>query len=126
MYRYSAKIRIGGSVLNEVRKTNMSAAEVILLRRLHGADALAELKETGSDKAPHAEERQRLVKIYCNGESERRTKINFEQIFGPEHLELPNRLPEFIKGNVATPEIKALPPEVDVPEDEVSLEDLAG
>lgn len=96
MFRYTAKIRLGGAVTNEVRLSDLSAAEVMILRRLHGNDAVKELVETRSDRSQHADERMRLKLKYCGG-GERRTRLNFEHMFGPEHMDLPNRLPDFVK-----------------------------
>ncbi len=96
MYRYSAKIRISGSVMNEVRRPNMSAAEIMILRQLHGNDAVVDISESekADKKADHGKERERLKRRYL-GQSERRTKLNFATMFGPEHLPLPERLPDF-------------------------------
>lgn len=95
MYRYAAKIRIGGSVMNEIRKDNMSAAEVIILRQLHGNDAVLEIKET-KDNAEDKDEREDLrIKYVGANTSVERTRIDFNRMFGPDHVPLPKRLPEF-------------------------------
>ena len=96
MYRYTAKVRLGGSVTNEVMLKGVSAAEIMILRRLHGGDAIKDLQENKSDKSSHEDEREALKRKYCSS-SVNRTKLNFEQMFGPEHMDLPNRLPELEK-----------------------------
>lgn len=95
MFRYSMKVRLDGSVMNEVRRENVSAAEVILLRRLHGRDAVCDVKEIKSDKSEHAEERMTLQTRYAKPLMKLKPAITFEQLFGPEHMPLPNRLQEY-------------------------------
>lgn len=99
MYKYKAKIRIGGSVLNEVVKSNLSAPEVIILRHLHGSDAVLELEEIGqsrADRTSHHELRKELAEKYVyRGNNDARTKFSLEKLFGPENVPLPARLEEF-------------------------------
>lgn len=78
---YSGKLRLAGSVQNEVPKKDMSAAEVILLRHLHGDDAVVISKHEGDRRRSSNDERDRLIDLY--GE-----KIVTE-IFGPYFRELP-------------------------------------
>lgn len=126
MFRYSAKIRLSGSVLNEVIKENMSAAEVMILRRLHGNDALIGLQEVTSDKTPHEQELEYLKKTYCSS-SQNRTKINFEQMF-PEHIPLPNRLRDFdVKEEPEAPKMDSRTrSRTKVDDSVVSVSDIAG
>jgi hypothetical protein len=85
---YSAKIRLGGSVLHEVRKSGLSAAEVVLLRREHGPDAVAELTLIDDRHVGEAAERERLSKIY--GEKK------VEAVYGAP--DMPNRMPVHLAG----------------------------
>jgi hypothetical protein len=85
---YSAKIRLGGSVLHEVRKSGLSAAEVVLLRREHGPDAVAELTLIDDRHVGEAAERERLSKIY--GEKK------VEAVYGEP--DMPNRMPVHLAG----------------------------
>jgi hypothetical protein len=85
---YSAKIRLGGSVLHEVRKSGLSAAEVVLLRREHGPDAITELVLTDDRHIGEAAERERLAKIY--GEKK------VEAVYGAP--DMPNRMPVHLAG----------------------------
>lgn len=75
------KVRLGGSLLNEVRKDEMSAAEVIALRDIHGQDAIVDLYKVTSKKTDHAAERDRLAKLYG--------WPRIERLFGPAHQQLP-------------------------------------
>ena len=88
MQYYSAKIRLGGSVLHEVRKSGLSAAEVVLLRREHGPDAVAELTLIDDRHVGEAAERERLSKIY--GEKK------VEAVYGAP--DMPNRMPVHLAG----------------------------
>lgn len=85
MKLYSGKIRLAGNLLNEVPRIGLTAPEIIILRHIHGADAVVNIQETGSDKRPHGEERDRLAQAY-------NPKVVFD-LFGLEHRELPIELP---------------------------------
>lgn len=60
MHIYSAKIRLGGKLGNEIRKENITASEILILRSIHGDDAVTEIKHTGTAKRTDATERARL------------------------------------------------------------------
>lgn len=90
---YKGKIRLGGDMRNEVRKENLTAPEVILLKRIHGEDALTELEKTGSIKADHSAERQRLYIDYPTAINQDAKKHLVEELFGPNHVELPVTVP---------------------------------
>lgn len=65
MQLYSANVRLHGSLLHEVYKTDLTASEVIVLRVLHGDDAVADIVHTGQAKnRTDAEERARLTETY--------------------------------------------------------------
>ncbi len=102
---YDCKVRLSGSVLNEVPRTNVSAAEIFVLRGIHGEDAVVDItdakirqkeetaraKETGwAPKHPEARrqsaEREYLEFVY--GE-----KI-INELFGASFRSLPTKLAE--------------------------------
>jgi hypothetical protein len=90
MLTFNAKVRLSGSTQNEVRKEGLTAPEVILLRRIHGEDAVLEL-ERGPDVArDDYEERQRLQAVY--GESKQVAKL-VQDLFGAEFTPLPKTVP---------------------------------
>jgi len=65
MQMYKATIRPGGQVTHEVPRDNLTAAEVILLRHIHGDDAVLHLGRTKtSTKFKRDAERDRLVAAY--------------------------------------------------------------
>lgn len=120
MKYYDAKIRLKGNVQHEVNKTSLSAPEIIVIRRIHGSDAVVNITET--DVLPDyrfehekdeetgkveliekefdpIEERARLHDTYGAGlaalDDENKTTI--ERLFGGEHAPLIDELPEFKK-----------------------------
>lgn len=98
MRRYNVKIRLAGSVQNEILKNNIPAAEVMLLRRLHGFDAVHIIDELPNDKSEHDVVRADLEKTYGKAlEKLEPSPMTFEQIFGPSHMPLPGRLPDIEK-----------------------------
>lgn len=64
MKLYSAKIRLQGDVRDEVRKENLTKAELKVLKVIHGNDAIHDVVETGVAKRDEAAERDRLAVIY--------------------------------------------------------------
>jgi len=88
MQYFSARIRLGGLVHNEVPKHNLSAAEVVLLRREHGADAIVGIEMTGGHYLADFVEVERLRAIY--GENK------VEALFGPP--DMPRAIPQFLHG----------------------------
>lgn len=125
MKLYDCKVRLGGSLYNEVPKTGLTAAEIHILRHLHGNDAVADITEAGKNSTTQAQERERLIEVY--GDGLRGQQINktspaqaFSEIFG-----IAGRLPEAIEGAAkAKPKTAAAPvvEEPDAPEDETDLE----
>lgn len=70
MNLYKAKVRINGSLNNEVRKTGLTAAEIAILQRIHGKDAVIDVVEVGSvRKRTDRSERNRLAGLYPIGPS---------------------------------------------------------
>jgi hypothetical protein len=82
---YSCKIRLGGSVVNEVRKDSVTAAEIVLLQVLHGEDAVSEIIEAGEVTRSDAEERERLVAALYDADAVRAT-------FGVAAIPLPKEI----------------------------------
>lgn len=100
MYRYSCKVRLGGTVTNEVRKTDVTAPEIIILRAIHGADAVQDIVETNkSDRRQHRVERQRLYDAYAspkfnNAETVDKKLAAIRAVLGPDMNDLPVRVPD--------------------------------
>lgn len=64
MQRCNVTVRLAGDVGNTVPKTNVTVAEIVVLRSVHGDDAVVDIKPTHNCKTPHREERDRLCIIY--------------------------------------------------------------
>lgn len=87
MQFYSAKIRLSGSLNNEVRREDLTAAEIGVLRHLHGETALVEIEAAaGSSDRSDAVERLRLVGVY--GEK------TVKEVLGTSVHPLPKELPD--------------------------------
>jgi hypothetical protein len=68
MQLYDCKVRLLGSLSNEVRKRQVTAAEIAVLHRVHGADAVLDVKRVGEvKKRTDRSERARLTGIYRGG-----------------------------------------------------------
>ena len=68
MKLYNARVRLGGAITNEVNKEKLTASEIIVLQRIHGADAVQAIVEIGSvQNRSDQRERARLVKSYPKG-----------------------------------------------------------
>ncbi len=93
---YSCKVRLQGSVLNEVPKSDVTAPEIEVLRALHGSDAVAGIVETGSVKRSDRDERRRLEEVYADagsvGEAVTRKKRMLTDLFGHERMALPKEI----------------------------------
>ena len=63
---YDCKVRLGGSLNNEVYKTDVTAPEILVLKMVHGADGVLDLKPKGQDAEtfPPKRERERLIRVY--------------------------------------------------------------
>lgn len=64
MQFYQAEISIGGLITNTVVKTDLSAAEIVILRNIHGDDAVRAIKIQGEHNRPYQVEYDRLLNRY--------------------------------------------------------------
>ena len=99
---YSCKLRLGGSVLNEVPKIGVTAPEVEVLRAIHGSDAVLDLKFTGTVDRDFLAERERINDAYAghaaNVDGQREKKLALiRNLFGNDRLPLPVALDEVVK-----------------------------
>lgn len=92
MQTFDCKVRIGGSVLNEVRREGITAAEMLVLRAMHGDDAVLELSRAGDNPDLAVDgEYERLSHVY-------NAKI-VREVFGvPFSARLPEDLPNSLVG----------------------------
>lgn len=47
MQTYNAIVRLGGELHNEVEKKNLTAPEILVLRKVHGQDAVVKIEPSG-------------------------------------------------------------------------------
>ena len=99
---YSCKLRLEGSVLNEVPKDDVTAAEIEMYRALHGSDAVVNIVETGEKTSTDSAERERVKSKFLNPMRDAPPRLKaktemFRNMFGHDTLPLP-------KGLEATPE----------------------
>lgn len=91
---YSCKVRLDGSLDNEVIKHNVTAAELHVLERIHYGQgkhpAVVDIVKTGTVNRTDIKERARLADIYTKGElvEDRGQKI-ITGIFGVVGVPLP-------------------------------------
>jgi len=57
-------LRLGGAVTSVVPKQDVTPAEILILREIHGADSVVNIRPTRMDKRSHAQEWDRLVSRY--------------------------------------------------------------
>ncbi len=92
---YDATIRLKGDTAHEVNKAGLTAAEIMVLRRIHGLDAVVRIVPVPPtpDQLTMAnrEERDRHRKLYCGREA---TAMLVNELFGPDHVPLPATLDE--------------------------------
>lgn len=93
MQTYTAKLRLSGSLFNEVHKTDLTAAEATVLRRLHGDDALVDIKPGKQVDRDDDEERKRLLEIYGKGIARNEKIKSLDVILGVPGVALPSRIP---------------------------------
>jgi len=114
MKLYSCKVRLNGSLYNEVPKSDVTAAEIHILKMLHGDDAVIGVEETGKNKATQAEERDRLEAIYGEGivaqQLAKTPELALAAVFG-----INGRLPDDIPGAPKAQAVKTTKPAEDEP-----------
>lgn len=107
MKLYSVKIRLSGSLYNEVRKDDVTAAEIAILRNFHGPDSVADIVETGDKPTNHDEERARLWQTYVGTDA--------DASFGPDGgSKAKAKVLRDVLGHASTPLPLALPGKVEV------------
>ena len=97
MQLYNCTVRLSGSMINEVPKFAISAAEIAVLRAIHqgpeaGVEAITNIKAVGPVKRSDAEERNRLNELYGAGLRTNERLRNLEAILGHSSVPLPDRI----------------------------------
>lgn len=92
-------LSLGGDHGNQISKFGVTAAEIAVLRAIHGDESVQDVEPTGDVKRSNRQERERLVAIYGAAKNEQQQRIVdtmfpgvaarvFETI---EELELPDQ-----------------------------------
>lgn len=96
MFIYNCKVRLAGSLLNEVLKTGVTAPEIMLFQAFHGNDAVVNIEEAGVIQRSDDDERDRLQKLYMGGsnseEGLRAKQALWMNLFGHQTNPLPTKL----------------------------------
>lgn len=64
MQTANCNVRLMGDMNNEIAKSGVTVAEIVVLRTIHGSDSVVKIAGTGNDKRPHAAELERLKGLY--------------------------------------------------------------
>lgn len=91
MHYYKIKLRLSGSVNNEIWKI-VSAPELLLLQFIHDTDAVCNVEEVKNEKIDLFREKNRLKETY-NKALNKKEEQSVDKIFGALGT-LPTRLPE--------------------------------
>lgn len=83
---FSGKMRLSGDANYEIPLVSIPAAEVHILRRLHGDDSVVILREDGADSRSDRHWRAYLQRKF--------SPAAVEKFFGASHVPLPDGLPE--------------------------------
>lgn len=122
MKLYDCKVRLAGSLYNEVPKAGVTAAEIYLFRHIHGSDAVVEIYEAGKNSATQSTERERLIEVYGEGLRGQQTHKTSPSQALSEIFGIAGRLPETIEGAMkakAKPVAAAPVEEADVAEEDL-------
>ncbi|MBB3980097.1 hypothetical protein GGQ64_005344 [Rhizobium azooxidifex] len=119
MHLYNCKVRLSGSLYNEVPKSQISAAEIIVLRTIHGADSVADIVPAGEAKMSSIQLRGELTLMYGKALRTIDEIRSINGIFGVAG-ELPEHLPGFApeKKGKAKAEPKPVIDEADLADDD--------
>ena len=84
MQLYRADVKIGRQDIGPYRthvfdKTDLTAPEIMVLRQIHGADSVVNIKRTKMDKRAHAAEWDRLTDLYVS-----QSRNPLVEVFGPQ------------------------------------------
>ena len=85
---FNCKVRLGGSLHNEVRKTAISAPEVIVLRHIHGGESVFDFEPVDlkrSEVLTQEEIRENMCREYGDD--------RIAALFGESYMPLPETAP---------------------------------
>lgn len=68
-------LALGGDPGNQIMKWHVTAAEIAVLREIHGDDSVTDVEPQGDVKRGHREERMRLLAIYGGAKNQEQKSI---------------------------------------------------
>lgn len=101
---YNCKVHVGGSRDNEVRRLNVPAAEIVMLRHLHGEDHVVDLVHVGTSDISDKDVRDLLAMAYGPGDVDmtRAGPAILREVFGPAGNRLPQEIEDVEKAPTKT------------------------
>jgi hypothetical protein len=106
------EVRLSGDLANSVPLSNVTPAEVLVLRAIHGEDSVVRIQQTGTDRRPHKDEYERLAQKYSQSKTSDDKPV-FTQIF-PSAFD--PRLPVSFKDIGVDTTVSADAPVADLPD----------
>jgi hypothetical protein len=95
----NCSVHLSGDLRNTVHKRGVTVAEIVVLRNIHGGDAVTSIQPVKNDRRSHALELDRLRSIY-----NRRDQV-VDQLFPGANPKLPTNLKDIgVDHNGATVE----------------------
>jgi hypothetical protein len=97
MQLYTCTVRLNGSMLNEVQKTDVTAAEIKVLKAIHtapdaGVESIIKIAPTRSVDRSDDEERARLDEIYGEAVVNNERIRSLDRVLGFEGTPLPKTI----------------------------------
>lgn len=105
----NATVRHGGSLLHTVHKTGITPGEILILKHIHGQDAVVDIRPTSFSKSiRQSEEFDRLAHTYdrasaFSGSPGETSKSLMSTLFPGAMKKLPTTLEEIGLGNLLSP-----------------------
>ena len=90
MHLCKCTVLLSGEVMHQVSKINVTPAEILILKAIHGNEAVTNVVPTTNNKRPHAEEYDRLMQIY--GQTKVGGQPVVEKLFPGASPKLPSSL----------------------------------
>lgn len=94
MQTYDLTLNLQGNAMFAVPRYGVLAAEVLVLKALHGPDAIAEIEES-TDAPEIAGEKDSTIRAWLAekyGKAMGGAELTITSIFGPDHLALPKSI----------------------------------
>ncbi len=88
---YKVQVALCGDTHNTVVKLGVSVAEIVVLREIHGSNAVEPLEKQASRKVNNRVEKERLASIYATATTKKGDPV-VESTFPGQYAQLPQTL----------------------------------